>query len=241
MSLKIERVLKQRKTEIVITIALSIFAISLIILSLSSLQQSLPIEIGGKLGFSLLVALIVRWLTVLFSEAETSADCDTSEYHEAIKTARQRVWVYQTWLPGIERDSTEILYSRASDKRLLLLSFKESSPIYARIKGRGMKTLPAQHNSAASVIPFIKNDQKDCIRFNYGHHPAWISVIDSFVFWGPTPVDLDSQAIEFLFHKHHVASPEGIFWVTQFNVIWDKHSHSFDEEKKYNLELLDLP
>ena len=241
MSLKIERVLRQRKTEIVITIALFIFAISLIILSLGPLQQSLPIEIGGKLGFSLLVALIVRWLTVLFSEAETSVDCDTSEYHEAIKAARQRVWVYQTWLPGIERDGTEILYSRASDKRLLLLSFEKFSPVHARIKGRGMKTLTAQHNSAASVKPFAINGQTDCVRFNYGHHPAWISVIDSFVYWGPTPVDLDSQAIEFLFHKHHVTSPEGVFWVNQFKSMWDRYSHSFDEEKKYNPEILDLP
>jgi hypothetical protein len=241
MSLKIEKLLRQRKTEIVITIALFIFAISLVLLSLGPLQKSLPIEIGGKLGFSLLVALIVRWLTVLFSEAETSVDCDISEYHEAVKAARQRVWIYQTWLPGIERDGTEILYSKASDKRLLLLSFEKSSPIYARVKGRGMKVATAQHNSAGSVKPLVMSGQIDCIRFNYGHHPAWIAVIDSLVFWGPTPVDLDSQAIEFLFHKHSAASPEGVFWVNQFKVIWDRHSHSFDEEKKYNPELLDLP
>jgi hypothetical protein len=234
MSIKIERVIRQRKTEIIITTVLFIFATSLILLSLGPLQGSLPIEIGGKLGFSLLVAVIVRWLTVLFSEAETSVDCDTSEYHDAVKSARHRVWVYQTWLPGVERDGTEILFSKASDKRLLLLSFEGSSPIYARIKGRRMKVEAAKHNSAGSVRPFMRSGQTDCIRFNCGHHPAWIAVIDSFVFWGPTPVDVDSQAIEFLFHKHHVTSPEGIFWVNQFKVIWDRHSHSFDEEQQYN-------
>lgn len=241
MSLKIERVLRQRKTEISITVVLFLLAISLILLSLGPLQGSLPIQIGEKLGFSLLVALIVRWLTVLFSEAETSVACDTSEYHEAIKTARHRVWVYQTWLPGIERDGTEILYSKAPDKRLLLLSFAPSSPIYARIKGRGMKVLTAQNNAVSSVKPLVMARLTDCVRFNHAHHPGWIAVIDSCVFWGPTPIDLDSQALEFLFHKHAVSSPEGAFWVNQFQVMWDKHSHSFDDEKRYNPELLELP
>jgi hypothetical protein len=234
MSLKINRLLRQRKTEIIITIALFIFAISLILLS-SPLSF---VEVGGKLGFSLLVALIVRWVTVLFSETETSVDCDRSDYHEAIKTARQRVWIYQTWLPGIERDGTEIFDAKASDKRLLFLSFKQDSPMSARIKGRGMKLITAQVNSASSVKPFVIKGRTDCVRFNYGHHPAWIAVIDSFVFWGPTPVTKNSHEIEFLFRKHHIASPEGSFWVDQFMEMWDNYSHSFDEEKKYNPELL---
>lgn len=236
MSLKIEKVLRQRKAEIIITIVLFIFAISLILLPLGAFQGNQLAEIGSKLGFSLLVALIVRWLTVLFSEAETSVDCDAGEYHEAIKSARRRVWVYQTWLPGIERDGTEILRSKASDKRLLLLSFEKSSPIHARIEGRTMSIETAKHNSASSVKPFVTTGQIDCVKFNYGHHPAWIAVVDSFVFWGPTPVNQDSQ-IDFLFHKHHTASPEGLFWLSQFEVMWNEFSHSFDEEKKYNQEL----
>lgn len=104
-----------------------------------------------------------------------------------------------------------------------------------------MRVEAAQHNSVSSVKPLILSGQIDCVRFNNGHHPAWIAVVDSFVFWGPTPVDLDSQAIEFLFHKHHVTSPEGVFWVNQFKVMWDSYSHSFDEEKKYNSVLRDLP
>ena len=35
-------------------------------------------------------------------------DSDDIEYHEAIKSARERIWVSQTWFPGIERDATEI-------------------------------------------------------------------------------------------------------------------------------------
>jgi DNA-binding Xre family transcriptional regulator len=171
---------------------------------------------------------------------ELIEDCDTSQYHEAIKNAHQRIWVYQTWLPGIERDATEICFSQAPDIRLLLLSFKESSPIYARLQGRAMKVSTAQHNSAGSVIPFVRLGKTDCVRFNYAHHPGWIAVIDSLVFWGPTPVHLDSHALEFLFHKHSITSVKGKFWVNQFELLWDQHSHSFNEEKKYNQELLDL-
>jgi hypothetical protein len=240
MSLKIERLLKRRKTEVVITIVLFILAISLILLSLGSLKGYVLVQIGEKLGFSLLVALIVQWLTILFSESQTSVGSDKSEYYESIKSARKRIWIYQTWLPGVEGDAAEIFYSKATDKRLLFLSFETSSPIYGRIRGRGMKVPAAKHNSASSVKPFVEGRQTDCIRFNCAHHPAWIAVIDSFVFWGPTPIHLDSHAVEFLFHKHPVSSPEGSFWMGQFSLLWDKHSHSLDEEKKYNEELLDL-
>lgn len=229
MSLKINRLLRQRKTEIIITIALFIFAISLILLS----SPHNFVEVGGKLGFSLLVALIVRWVTVLFSEAETSEDCDRSDYHEAIKTAHRRIWIYQTWLPDIG-DGTEILNAKASDKRLLLLSFKQASPVYARIKGREMELNRAQVTSANSVESFVKAEKTDCVKFNYGHHPGWIAVIDSFVFCGPTPVNKNSLAMEFLFRKYRDSSQEGSFWVDQFEVMWGDYSHSFDEEKKYN-------
>jgi hypothetical protein len=237
MAFKIERVIRQHRSEILITTTLLLFSISLILLAQGPLQKSLLVDLGGKLGFSLLVALIVRWLSVIFAEAQTSVSCDSSEYHEAIKAARRRVWVCQTWLPGIERDSAEILNARVTDKRLLLLSFEPSSPIYARIKGRGTKVSAAQHYSASSVKPFVKGGQTDCVRFNHGHHPGWIGVVDGWVFWGPTPVDLDSQSIEFLFHKHPVTSLEGAFWVRQFEEIWQNHSYLFDEERKYNPEL----
>jgi hypothetical protein len=240
MSLKIDRLIRQRKTEIVVTIVLFIFAISLVLLSSGSWQGNSLIQIGEKLGFSLLVALIVRWLTVLFSESETSVNSDKAEYYEAIKSARQRIWIYQTWLTGVETDGAEIVSSKAHDIRLLLLSFEKSSPIHARLKGRRMKVQTAKHYSASSVKPFIENRLTDCIKFNYAHHPGWIAIIDSFIFWGATPIDRDSHSVEFLFHKHPVASPEGSFWLNQFKLLWNEYSHNLEEEKNYNEELLDL-
>jgi hypothetical protein len=237
MAFKIERVIRRHRPEILITMTLLLLSISLILLGQGQLQDNWLVKLGGQLGFSLLVALVVRWLSVIFAEVAPSVSCDSSEYHEAIKAAQRRVWVCQTWLPGIERDSAEILAARVTDKRLLLLSFAPSSPIYGRIKGRGMKVSAAQHYSASSVKPFVKGGQTDCVRFNHGHHPGWIGVVDGWVFWGPTPVDLDSQSIEFLFHKHPVTSVEGAFWVRQFEEIWQNHSYLFDEERKYNPEL----
>ena len=72
-----------------------------------------------------------------------------NEYLEAIASAQQRVWISQTWLPGIEMDSNHICSSEATDVRLVLLSFKENSPIYARLLGRNMSIERAQNNSAA--------------------------------------------------------------------------------------------
>jgi hypothetical protein len=92
----------------------------------------------------------------------------------------------------------------------------------------------AKRNSAGSVYPFSKTNQTDCIKFNHAHHPAWIAVIDSFVFWGPTPISEDAYSKDFLFHKHHASSIEGRYWIDQFNLLWNNHSHSLDEEKQYN-------
>lgn len=237
MSLKFKRTLGRRKTEIVIIIVLFILAISLILLAFGPLQRYPLIQLFEKLGFSLLVALIVRWLTVILSESETSDRSDLNEYNEAIKTARKRIWIYQTWLPGTDGGASAILERNVRDTRILLLSFKESSPIHARITGRNIGLLTAKCNSASSVQPFVKKGKSDWIKFNYGHHPAWIAVIDSFVFWGPTPIDKYSHAQEFFFHKHPVSSIEGIFWKGQFELLWKDYSHTFDDEKKYNEQL----
>lgn len=197
-------------------------------------------------------ALDLDWETVSRSSASTVAslrqhdsdrsieDCDRSQYSKAIENAHQRVWVYQTWLPAIEIDADQICRSSATDIRLLLLSFKEFSPIYARLQGRRMSVSRAQNNSASSVRAFVNCGKTDCVRFNYGHHPGWIAVVDSLVFWGPTPVNIDSHSVEFLFHKHPASSDKGKFWIGQFEIIWSEHSHTFDEELQYNKELLDL-
>jgi hypothetical protein len=163
-----------------------------------------------------------------------------SEYRKAIETACQRVWVYQTWLPGIETDGDQICSSQATDIRLLLLSFKEGSPMYGRLQGRKTKVSTAQSNSASSVRAFARGGRLEQVRFNHGHHPAWIAVADSLVFWGPTPVDIDSHSPGFLFHKHSDNSVEGKFWIQQFEIIWKEHSHTFEEERNYNPELLEF-
>lgn len=238
MSLKFEKQLRRHKSEVIITIALSILAIGLVLLARGSLSGNLLAQLGEKLGFSILVALIVRWLTVIFAELEESDKTDRNEYHEAVQTAHKQIWIYQTWLPGIQRDATEIIQSRASDIRILLSSFKEGSPIYARIRSRDMSVERAKHNVANSTDLFVQKNIIDCVRFNRDHHPAWIAIVDSFVFWGPTPIDADSHTVEYLFRKHPIDSREGEFWKKQFELLWsDKHSHSFDEEKKYNEEL----
>jgi len=199
------------------------------------------VQLGEKISFAMLVALAVRWIGICFSEAELTEDSDDSEYHEAIKAARHKIWICQTWLPGLERDAAEILQSKASNIRILLASFKQESPIFARIAGRRVKISTAKANVASSVKLFIEDGKKDCLKFNYGHHPGWIAVIDSFVFWGPTPVHRDNHAIDFLFHKHRANEPKGAFWTTQFELLWDHHSHEFDVEKKdLNTELQDL-
>ncbi|MEP0872980.1 hypothetical protein NDA01_24640 [Trichocoleus desertorum AS-A10] len=238
MSLKLERLIKRRKTEIIFTIVLFIFAISLVLLAQGSWSKNLFIQLGERLGFSILVALIVRLLSLAFSELEESDNTDRYEYHEAIQTAHKRIWIYQTWLPGIQRDAIEIVDSKASDVRILLASFKEGSPIYARIRGRGMKLERGKTNVANSTDPFVERNIADRVRFNHNHHPAWIAIIDSSVFWGPTPIDTDSHAVEYLFRKHPINSREGEFWKKQFELLWsDSHSHSFDCEKQYNEQL----
>ena len=84
-----------------------------------------------------------------------------------------------------------------------------------------------------SVAPVVRENPGRCeIRFCFVHHPAWIAVIDSFVFWGPTPVDADNWANDFLFHRHRCRSDEGGFWEKQFETLWEgKHSHDYDCEK----------
>ena len=187
--------------------------------------------------------LELDWETIADSTTDNLVKCDRAEYLEAIKAARQRVWVYQTWLPATEIESDGISSSKAIEIRLLLLSFKESSPVYARLQGRGMTFSEGQSFSATSVKPFVKSGKTECIRFNYTHHPGWIAVIDSLAFWGPTPVDVDSHSTEsqLFFHKYPSDSDEGRFWIRQFELLWDeKHSHSFSDERQYNETLLNL-
>lgn len=233
----LSRTLLRRRIEILLTVVLLVLALSLILLALGPLRSRTVVILGEKLAFAIVVALAVRWLTVLFSDAEESTSSDARDYHEAIRAATDRIWICQTWLPGIDGDATEILNGKASNVRILLASFKEQSPIYARIAGRQIKVSTAKSNVASSVRPFVLNQRTECIRFNFGHFPGWIAVVDGYVFWGPTPVHVDNHAIDFLFHKHSAKSAEGVFWATQFRLLWDTHSHELTEEQNYNEEL----
>jgi serine/threonine protein kinase len=95
-------------------------------------------------------------------ETESSDDL---EYHEAIRSARQRIWIHQTWFPGIERDAAEVLQPDVADLRILLASFKEGAPIYARMAGRRIKPGRGKANVESSVRLFIEAGLGDRLRF----------------------------------------------------------------------------
>ena len=173
--------------------------------------------------------------------AVTSSDESSyTEYHQAIKGARDRIWVCQTWLPGLERDATAILQSGVRDVKILLASFKKGSPIFARIAGRNVKPTSAKAYVESSVRQFVKHGKKECVKFSFGHHPAWIAVIDASVFWGPTPVNNDNTSFDFLFHRHSADSTKGAFWIEQFALLWESFSHEYDTEQTFNEELRTL-
>ena len=166
-------------------------------------------------------------------------ESDDIEYHEAIKDARERIWISQTWFPGIERDAAEIIQRELRDVRVVLASFKEGSPVHSRVLGRKLKLSRAKANVESCVRLFLEHGMKPCLRFCYGHHPGWIAVIDAWVFWGPTPIHRDNHSIDFLFHKHPVQGPKGRFWVEQFELLWENFSHDYDAETIYNEELVE--
>lgn len=155
---------------------------------------------------------------------------------DAIMNAKSRVWISSTWIPGTEEVTKKILNTKAKDIHIILASFKEGSPIFARIKGRKFDIETAKGQVYVTAKPFVEKCKTDCIRFNYGHHPGWIAVVDSAVYWGPTPVDEGNWENDFLFNKHFDATEEGIWWIAQYELLW-KESHDYSEEKKYNTKL----
>lgn len=104
---------------------------------------------------------------------------------------------------------------------------------------RKLKASRGKANVESSVRVFVENGQKATLRFCYGHHPGWIAIVDSWVFWGPTPVGRDNHSIDFLFHKHPAAGTKGRFWIEQFELLWDHYSHDYDAEAAFNEELRD--
>lgn len=161
------------------------------------------------------------------------------EYYALIERATRRIWICQTWFPGVGMYAEKILGSKARDIRVLLASFKPGSPIFARIAGRRISADVAKAHVFGSVQKFVREKRTRSVRFNFGHHPGWIAIIDSSVLWGPTPVDVDNHSRNIFFYKDSEEGKRGAFWIQQFSSLWDNRggmefSHSFDEEKVYN-------
>lgn len=229
----VDRILRGRRNELVLTFVLFLTAVASLMWSQALGATGFAATFGEKVSFALLVSIIVRWVTVWFTETEGVERSSHVEVLEAIAAARTRVWISQTWLPGTEADATRILRSKADSIRLLLASHKPGSPITARIRGRGIEPAEAKAFASRSAAPLVATpDSRVSIRFCYDHHPGWIAVVDSFVFWGPTPLDTDNWANDFLFHRHRSGSEQGRFWEKQFEKLWsDKHSHNYETEK----------
>jgi hypothetical protein len=246
---------QKRIIELVISIILLLLCVGLLVWS-RNLGATLDwASLPEKVAFALLVALGVRWLTVLFQEIPETRDIYAStgaEIRKAISGAKGRIWILQTWLPGVGGDATLILENQeAEDVRIVLASFADDSPIYARIKtrydllvGRGSMDIieAAMTNSAGSALPFQARGKKDCVRFTKYHHPGWIAIIDNEVYWGATPLDKDNWNVPQVCYHAIIKEPRAAFWVEQFKLMWKGKdpltekclSHSFDEEKKFN-------
>ncbi len=237
LSVIIDRVLRRRGSELAVSAILVLIMCAALLWS-QVLINPFAKQLTEKIAFAFLVAVVVRWVTIGFSEFELLEQSSRGELHEAIDAASDRIWISQTWLPGTETDAIRIVQSRAPDVRLLLASFKPDSPIFARIAGRGMQVTEAQAFVRRSVAPFVQGSRTEApIRFCYGHHPGWIAVVDSSVFWGPTPVHVDNWANDFLFHRSTVHTKKGAFWMNQFQIMWSRYSHTYDDEKAYNSAL----
>ncbi|MCH8149776.1 MAG: hypothetical protein IH987_17615, partial [Planctomycetes bacterium] len=137
------------------------------------------------------------------------------EYHKAIETATNRIWICQTWFPGHAKDANQIMKAHSPKRKILLASFKKNSHIWARIQGRAdvvEKPEDAMRYVRGCVAALRDNDETVPLKFNYGHHPGWIAIIDDDVFWGPTPVNVDNQSRNLFFHKATIESEWGQFW-----------------------------
>lgn len=87
-----------------------------------------------KIAFAILVALAVRWLTILFAilpETRDIYEATGEDIRNKILEAEDRIWILQTWLPGVGGDAKKILASGAKDIKIILASFANGSPIYA--------------------------------------------------------------------------------------------------------------
>ena len=243
----LRRIWARRRTESIVSIVVFGVAVALFILAIAR-PQTWDGRLADKLSMAVIVALGVRFINLAFGEVHTYDESSKDEYYAALRAARKRILICQTWLPGTEEEALRIVRAEAPDTRILLASMHERSFIHARILGRGISADEAKYAICLSVRRFILAGKKADIKFNRCHHPAWFAIIDNDVFWGPTPVNIDNHANDFLFHRHDVGSEKGKFWEDQFDVLWNgshklpdgteqPFSVTFDEECNENKSL----
>lgn len=195
-----------------------------------------------KFALAILVAVIVRSITLLFSASERAVSdyrSSKSEYEEAVEGAIASIWVSQTWLPGMAAQAKAILKPPRTDIRIMLASFKDESFIFPRILGR--EDVHDPNDAKGNVVQCAKS-LKDLIpegklRFAYGHHPGWITIIDrKEVFWGPTPIHKDNNdpTESACWNRDSIDGKRGKFWLKQFNLLWKEYSHELKEEVPHN-------
>lgn len=232
-----------------------LLAIALIVYAMIFGAGSSVAGVLEKIAFAVIVALGVRWLNVVFEENQPPQKADIysssrAELYHAIENATRRIWICQTWLPGGAGDASKILERNLRNTRLLVTSFKHDSAIRARIAARidSYTEEAAKQNVANSVALFVNRGKQDYVRFNPIHHPGWIAIIDSDVFWGATPVERDNWSVDLLFHRARVRDFRASFWKGQFELLWGKKgdeervkwSHNYEVECAYNNKLRKL-
>lgn len=207
---------------------------------------------ADKVAIALLVALAVRWINMLLESATPKADLYASSLGQMMQDlgeARRRIWIAQNWLPNGEKLGYTLAKSTVprDELRLIVASLRRDatadgivSPVYARIRGRKKLTIDdAKTNIKLSVQSFAEPECLSCVRFNYGHSPGWIVVIDDTVYWGPTPIHEANWDNDLYFHRADVRSDWGTFWKEQFIKMWDETTHNIEAERAWNEKLVE--
>ena len=262
---------RNRRIDIAITITMAFTCISLIVWAqVFAEREGWIAPLLERVAYAGVIALAVRWLHIAFEwknhNKTESKQTDVqiqqplldvvpdkdiyassaAEIRLAIQTAKSRIHILQTWLPGVGGDAGMILRSAAPSKRLILSSFKKCSPIYARIQARcDLMPKPVQaakRHAAGSALPFVAAGRADDVRFTPAHHAGWAAIIDDYVFWGFTPLTDDNWAIPEVCFKAPSTDNRAKFWEQQFELIWEgvnrctgeRFSHQLNEECEHN-------
>ncbi len=230
----------QRRVEIAVLCVLLLASAGLLFWISPFAPTQAFVDVVAKFGLALMVGVVVRLATLFLTPPEIKGDMfatSKAEYETAIREARHSIWILQTWFPGLATYTALLLDRPDREFRIILSSFRRESHIRSRILGR--QDINTDHTAMVNVWqcvrPFLLAGKSESLRFNYGHHPGWITVVDEkTVFWGPTPVHLDNHALDLFFHKDSVEGTWGAFWKAQFNLIWTSFSHDVDKEREYN-------